>query len=131
MSLSKQKQLQTTKDQHIVPRCYLERWCNDDGRIHAYKLEGGYPSKPNPKSAGTREFIYDTLETLNPDDPENYQIFEKTFGRIEDDIPDVFDSILSNARRAHSPIIIPKEYTRISEAVAEKTHTARGCAVLT
>lgn len=120
MQGNKRYQLQTTKNQHIVPRCYLERWCNNDGRIHAFKLEGGHTSTPHPKSAATREHIYDTLETLNKADPENYQIFEKTLGRIEDEIPSVFESILSNARRAHSAILIPTECTQISEEVAGK-----------
>lgn len=120
MSRSKQNELQITKSQHVVPKCYLKQWCSDDGRIYAYKLEGGYTSKPSPKSAATRESIYDTPETLNPEDPENYQIFEKTFGRIEDEIPALFASILSNARRAHSPLIIPKEYTRVSEEVTDQ-----------
>lgn len=65
MQGNKQYQLQTTKHQQIVPRCYLERWCNDDGRIHAFKLEGGYTSTPSPKSAAMREFIYDTMDILS------------------------------------------------------------------
>lgn len=120
MSDGKSKKLQTTKNQHIVPKCYLKEWCNDEGRIHAYKLEGGFKSTPSPKGAATREHIYDTLDTLNPEDPDNYQIFEKTFGVIENDIPEVFGSIFSNARRAHGEIVIPKEYTRISEETADQ-----------
>jgi hypothetical protein len=112
--------IQTVRDQHVVPKCYLERWCNSERKIYAYKLEGGYVSTPSPKSAATREHIYDTLDTLNPNDPENYQIFEKTFGRIENEIHEVFVPVLANARRLHSSILIPRELTRISEQIADR-----------
>ncbi|MCA9814413.1 MAG: DUF4238 domain-containing protein [Cyanobacteria bacterium HKST-UBA01] len=118
--LSIKPKLQTTKNQHIVPKCFLKRWCDDEGRIHAYRLEGGFKSRSSPKSAATRVHVYDTLSTLNPEDPENYQIFEKTFGIIENEIPEVFDSILSNARRAQGSILIPTECTRISDEIASK-----------
>lgn len=114
----KQTQLQTTKAQHVVPKCYLKAWCDQNGRLHAYKIETGHTSRPSRRSAATREFIYDTEETLNLTDPDNYQIFERTFGKIEDKAAPVFEAIIANARRANSAIIIPPEFLRISDELA-------------
>jgi hypothetical protein len=120
MTSDKEKSLQVTKDQHIVPKCYLKQWCNDQGRLYAYKLQEGYISTASPKSAATRTHIYDTVETLNQEDPDNFQIFERTLGLIENEFPKVFDEVFPNARRLHSPILIPTEYTRVSETITDK-----------
>lgn len=114
------KTLQTTKNQHVVPRCYLREWCDERGHLWAYKLGHGHISNPSSKSAATRERIYDTADTLNPKDPENYQIFEKTFGRIEDMAESILKPILIKARYLHSTIAIPPESTRITATEAER-----------
>ncbi len=106
--------METIINQHFVPQCHLKYWCDSDKQLHVLKKDTLYRRKRSRKSSATRKHTYDTQLTLNKDEPELYQFFEKSFRDIENEGAKVFENIAKTARKANTSIVIPTEILRVS-----------------
>lgn len=105
-----------TKHQHFVPKFYLKYWCDEKEQLFVHKIDSGREFKTNRRNVAGRKFAYDTSLTLDPNQPDRFQYFEKLFSEIESAGEPVFAAIQDRVRRLNSPICLPPSKLMIPQA---------------
>lgn len=106
--------MKRTIRQHYVPRSYLAAWCQADGNLWAFDKKSGKSFNVGPDNVALKKGMYDTTETTNPNDQDNFQIYENTFAEIEGFIRPTFNAVIRRARNFKESIL-PEHSVAVAE----------------
>jgi hypothetical protein len=90
-------QVQKTKNQHTVSRCYLKRFANAQLRFFSFNKIHGRPSPGGTKSATVQEYFYDFHQATLVDPNADVQWAEKTFQMLENRYEEVLAAAVREA----------------------------------
>lgn len=106
--------MKRTIRQHYVPRSYLSAWCQADGNLWAFDKKSGKSFNVGSDNVALKKGMYDTPETTNPNDQDNFQIYENTFAEIEGFIRPTFNAVIQRARNFRESIL-PEHGVAVAE----------------
>src|SRR5437870_4576837 len=95
--------MQKTKRQHMVPRSYLVRFCQDGERLFAFDKGTRKTFPTNVMNIAQERYFYDMLEDLAakayPDQNVDIQFVEKSFAQMEGVANELLGDILESVDR--------------------------------
>ena len=88
------------KKEHYVPQCYLERFCDNRGRLFVFDKVSGKVRGANKKDVAEERYFYDIPTELFPEDALgaiDNQFIEKWFASIEGKFKQLITTLIDRA----------------------------------
>jgi len=76
---------------HYVPQFYLRQWCDADGKLVVYPVDGGKPFRTNPKNVAAECGLYTPIPGVEDVRHDHEQWFAGWEGIYSNKWPDIFD----------------------------------------